>query len=225
MRRTDRLFEIIQIVRDGRLHLARDIAQVLEVSLRTVYRDIDTLVASGIPIEGERGVGYLLRDQIFLPPVNLSLVELEALHLGMAVVAQAADEELQTAAQSLLAKIDQALPNGSKPPKSWGFAVYPFVQAQAGFRHMPVIRAAIRKRQKLKISYGSLGGQQTKRVIHPLQSEYWGHVWTCTSWCELREGFRVFRIDKITECTPTGDLFSDQEGQRLTDYLGQVSQT
>ncbi len=111
MRRTDRLFDLIQLIRDGRLHRAADLAERLEVSVRTIYRDMDTLVASGIPVEGERGVGYILRAPIFLPPVTLTLTELEALHLGVALVRKAADPELQQAASSLSDKIDQALPD------------------------------------------------------------------------------------------------------------------
>lgn len=94
MRRTDRLFDLIQILRDGRLHRAQDMAEQLEVSVRTVYRDMDTLVSSGLPVAGERGLGYMMTAPITLPPLNLTLAELEALHLGMAVVAEAADEEL-----------------------------------------------------------------------------------------------------------------------------------
>ena len=137
MRRSDRLSEIIEIVQDGRLHLARNIAEQLEVSVRTIYRDFDTLVASGIPIDGERGVGYMLREPVFLPPMNLSLTELEALHLGMAIVSEAADPELQKAAAALTRKIDKVATANGAVPKNWGFGVYPFTQAKLGFEHMP----------------------------------------------------------------------------------------
>ena len=100
MRRTDRLFELIQLLRDGRLHRGKDLAERLGVSLRTLYRDMDTLTVSGIPVEGERGLGYMMTAPITLPPLNLTLTELEALHLGLAVVSKAADEELQRAAAS-----------------------------------------------------------------------------------------------------------------------------
>ena len=110
MRRTDRLFELIQILRDGRLHRGSDMAERLGVSLRTIYRDMDTLIASGIPVEGERGLGYMMTAPITLPPLNLTLTELEALHLGLAVVNKAADDELKTAAKSLSDKVDAVLP-------------------------------------------------------------------------------------------------------------------
>ena len=97
MRRTDRLFELIQILRDGRLHRGEDLAKTLGVSLRTLYRDMETLVASRIPVEGERGLGYMMTAPITLPPLNLTLEELEALHLGLAVVSKATDEDMQKA--------------------------------------------------------------------------------------------------------------------------------
>ncbi len=224
MRRTDRLFELIQILRDGRLHRAQDMAKELEVSIRTIYRDMDTLVATGIPVEGERGVGYMMTAPVTLPPLNLTLAELEALHLGMAVVSEAADEELQSAAQSLSRKIDVVLPEDrAAPPSGWGFAVYPFADAALGFRHMPDIRAAIRARQKLRFSYTDLKEQPSERTVRPLQLEYWGRVWTITVWCELRDDFRVFRVDRIDALSILPDLFSDEPGKTLEDYLKTVT--
>ena len=179
MRRTDRLFEIIQILRDGKLHRAQDIAARLEVSVRTIYRDMDTLVASGVPVEGERGVGYMVREAITLPPVTLTVEELEALHLGMAIVGEAADPDLKRAAQSLASKVDAVLPTETiNEAEQWKFAVYPFANATRGFAHMSVLRAAIKARQKLRLSYCRLDGALTERVIRPLHMEYWGRVWT-----------------------------------------------
>ncbi len=220
MRRTDRLFDLTGILRDGRLHRAQDMAETLEVSVRTIYRDMDTLVASGVPVAGERGVGYMLTAPISLPPLNLTLTELEALELGMAVVAEAADPELQRAARSLSAKIDAVLPDDrSAPAQGWGFAVYPFADAARGFRHMPMLRAAIRARQKLDLAYRDGGGALTRRVIRPLQMEYWGRVWTVTAWCELRDDFRTFRVDRIDGVTARPELFLDEPGKTLDDWL------
>lgn len=220
MRRTDRLFDLIQILRDGRLHRAQDLADRLGVSVRTIYRDMDTLITSGVPIEGERGLGYMATAAITLPPLNLTLTELEALHLGMAIVGEAADAELQKAAHSLSAKIDAVLPEDrSTPPTGWGFAVYPFADAARGFAHMPALRAAIRARQKLRIGYRDQSGTLTDRVIRPLQMEYWGRLWTVTVWCELRAGFRVFRVDRIETLKVLPQLFVDEAGKTLADYL------
>ncbi len=219
MRRTDRLFELIKILRDGRLHRASDMATDLKVSLRTIYRDMDTLAASGVPVQGERGVGYMMTAPITLPPLNLTLTELEALHLGMAVVGEADDPELRSAARSLSGKIDAVLPEDrSAPATGWGFAIYPFADAAAGFQHMPAIRAAIRTRQKLRITYLAMDGEATTRVIRPLEMEYWGRVWTATCWCEYRSDFRVFRIDRIQTLTVLPALFVEEQGKTLMDY-------
>lgn len=223
MQRSERLAEIVEIVRDGRLHLARDIALALEVSVRTIYRDIDTLVASGIPIDGERGVGYLLREPVFLPPMALSLTELEAMSLGLSIVKEAADAELRDAAQRVMDKVGEHASNRRQTPKSWGFGVYAFERAREGFRHMPLIRRAIRDGLILKIDYCSLEGQTTTRMIRPLQMEYWGRVWTCSAWCELRSDFRAFRIDRIQTCEPTGENFVAETGKTIADYLKHVA--
>lgn len=219
MRRTDRLFEIIQILRDGKLHRAQDIAARLEVSTRTIYRDMDTLAASGVPVEGERGVGYMARQQISLPPLSLTPAELEALNLGMAIVAEAADPDLKAAAQSLAAKVDAVLPEHTiAEADAWKFAVYPFADAARGFAHMPTLRSAIKARQKLRLSYRRIDGTLTQRTIRPLHMEYWGRVWTLTAWCETREDFRVFRVDLIEEAAALPELFVDEPGKRLKDY-------
>ncbi|MEM6659029.1 MAG: YafY family protein [Pseudomonadota bacterium] len=219
MRRTDRLFDIIQILRDGKLHRAQDIADRLEVSVRTIYRDMDTLSASGVPVEGERGVGYMVREQITLPPLNLTTAELEALNLGMAIVAQAADPDLKLAAETLAEKIDAVLPTQViAEADAWKFAVYPFADAARGLAHMAPIRTAIKSRQKLRLTYRRIDGVLTDRVIRPLHMEYWGRVWTLTAWCELRAGFRVFRVDLIETVLPLPELFADEPGKRLCDY-------
>lgn len=223
MRRADRLAELVEIVRDGRLHTARDLASALEVSERTIYRDMDTLAASGVPIEGERGVGYLMREPVFLPPLALSLIELEALALGMAIVREAADQELQMAAESLLGKVEGHAAVRRRSPGKWGFGVYAFEAARAGFAHMPLIRRAIRDGLILRITYCSITNEETERDIRPLQTEYWGRVWTCSAWCELRAGFRAFRIDRMENCAETGRRFTPEPGKTIEDYLAHVA--
>jgi predicted DNA-binding transcriptional regulator YafY len=220
MRRTDRLFDLILLLRDGRLHRAEDLARELEVSVRTIYRDMDTLALSGVPVAGERGMGYMMTAPVTLPPLNLTLTELEALHLGMAVVGEAADPELQKAAASLSAKIDAVLPvDRVSAPTGWGFAVYPFKDAAAGFRFMPQIRTAIRSRQKLQITYADESGAVTERTIRPLQMEYWGRIWTTSCWCETRADFRSFRVDRIRALKPLAELFVEEQGKSLADLI------
>ena len=220
MRRTDRLFDLVNILRDGRLHRAQDIATRLEVSVRTIYRDMETLQASGVPVEGERGVGYMITSAISLPPLTLTPEELEALHLGMAIVAEASDAELRGAAASLAVKIEAVLPEQTiAEADKWKFAVYPFADAARGAAHMGRLRAAIRARQKLRLTYHSKGDRITTRTIRPLHMEYWGRVWTLTAWCELRTDFRVFRIDLIQAVEALPELFVDEPGKMLKDYL------
>lgn len=219
MRRTDRLFDIIQILRDGKLHRAQDLAARLEVSVRTIYRDMDTLVASGVPVEGARGVGYMITEAITLPPLTLTVAELEALNLGMAIVGEAADPDLKAAALSLADKVDAVLPTQTiSEADAWKFAVYPFADAARGFAHMPTLRAAIRARQKLRLTYTSKDGHVTTRVIRPLHMEYWGRVWTLTAWCELRHDHRVFRVDLIQTAEALAELFVDEPGKTFADY-------
>ena len=220
MRRTDRLFDILQILRDGQLHRAQDLAERLEVSVRTIWRDMDTLRASGVPVEGERGMGYMITSPITLPPLTLTLAEMEALNLGMAIVAEAADPDLKAAAESLAAKIDAVSPERVvSEGEAWKFAVYPFQDAARGFAHMPTLRAAIKARQKLRLVYHSKDDRLTTRIIRPLHMEFWGRIWTLTAWCELRDGFRVFRVDLIQSAEALPELFTDEPGKRMADYL------
>ena len=219
MRRTDRLFELIQIFRDGRLKLGRDLAEQLGVSLRTLYRDIETLVASGIPIEGERGVGYILREPIFLPPLNLSHIELEALQFGMELAKRSSDKELNAAANSLLQKVHAVLPaNKQGTNRRWPMSVYS-TNLAADVQHLPVLREAIANRRKVDLHYNSLAGVTSSRVVRPLQVEFWGQVWTCTAWCEARKDFRVFRVDHIEMVSLLDAAFEHEKGKRLEDYL------
>lgn len=221
MKRSDRLFDMIQLLRDGRLYRAQEIADRLDVSLRTVYRDMDTLMASGVPIEGTRGRGYRATAAITLPPLNLTMTELEALHLGMAVVGEVADEELKAAAASLSSKIDAVLPEDrSAGPTGWGFAVYPFADAAKGFQHMPSIRSATRSRQKLRITYRDLDNTVTERTIRPLQMDYWGRLWTATVWCETTGDFAELRVDRIEALQVLPQLFTEEPGKTLADYSG-----
>ena len=219
MRRSDRLFDLLQILRDGRLHTAQAMAQHLGVSVRTIYRDMETLQASGVPVEGERGVGYKATGAITLPPLSLTPAELEALNLGIAIVAEAADPDLARAAASLGDKVDALLPEQAiSESDKWKFAVYPFADAARGFARMPTLRSAIKARQKLRLRYVGPDGTTSSRTVRPLHVEYWGRVWTLTAWCELRDDFRVFRVDLIEEATALPELFGDEPGKTLADF-------
>lgn len=221
-RRSDRLFDLVQILRDGRLHKGRDLADTLGISLRTLYRDMDTLIASRIPIEGERGLGYMMTAPITLPPLALTLQELEALHLGLSVVAKASDPDMATAADRLATKIDAVLPEDrAAPATGQGFAVYPFADAARGFVHMAPIRAALRSRRKINITYRT-ENTETKHIICPLQMEYWGRIWTLTAWSDTKDAFHVFRVDRIETLDVSFETFQDETGKTLADYLSTI---
>ena len=214
MRRADRLMQLITLLRDGRLHRAADLARAVGVSLRTIYRDMDTLAASGVPIEGERGVGYRVTAAITLPPLNLTTTELEALHVGLAALGEAADPELSGAARSLAAKIDAVLPEdrpNTAAPVS--LAIYPFADAARGFQYLPKLRQAIRARQKLALT---LAGPET--TIRPLALHYWGRLWTCVAWDEAVRDFTEFRVDQVTGLRLLPGLFVAEAGKRIEDY-------
>lgn len=220
MRRADRLFEIVQQLRGARLRTAQEIADALQVSVRTVYRDIDALVATGVPIEGERGVGYVLRGTLLLPPLAFSQAELEGLALGARFVEAWADPELAAAVREALVKIDAVLPE-SRRGEIWRDAVQinsPTLIAAANAQ-LPLFRKAIRQRRKMQLQYRSASDAMTGRTVRPLAIEAWGHAWTATAWCELREDFRMFRLDRIVAATVLDEVFRPEKGRTLADYM------
>jgi predicted DNA-binding transcriptional regulator YafY len=217
MRRTDRLFDLIQILRDGRLHRASEMAEKLEVSTRTIWRDMTSLQASGMPVEGERGVGYILRAPITLPPMMLTAAELEAFRLGMRLVADGADAGLARAARGLAAKIAAVTPAPAGPDPGDLFALRGKV-ARKPAPHLPMIRKAVRTRERLTITYIDLGGLESHRDIRPLQIELAGRVWTLAAWCEARGDFRLFRLDRVVDVTPTGEIFADSADTGLAAF-------
>jgi predicted DNA-binding transcriptional regulator YafY len=220
MRRADRLFEIVQFLRGARLRTAQDIAGHLEVSVRTVYRDIDALVGRGVPIEGERGVGYILRPTLLLPPLSFSTIELESLALGARFVEAWGDSEIAAAAREAMIKIDAVLPESHRG-QVWrdSMKVYSPVLASATDAMLKLFRVATGSPRKLEISYRSLDEAATRRTVWPLAIEAWGHAWTATTWCELRGDFRTFRLDRIDEAKLLDQRFKHEKGRTLADFL------
>ena len=220
MRRADRLFQIIQLLRGRRRAVtARTLAEQLEVSERTVYRDIRDLVSAGTPIEGEAGVGYTLRSSYDLPPLMFDAEEIEALVLGARVVAAFGDEKLARAAASVLRKVENVLPLRLKP--KLGEAALFAPRTGVGRRTseaLLTVRAALTERKKLSMRYERADGERSTRVIRPLGAFFWGSSWTVTAWCELRDGFRNFRLDRMDDLRPS-DSFADEPGKTLRDYL------
>ncbi len=218
MRRTDRLFDLIQILRDGRLHTASDMAERLEVSTRTLWRDMATLIASGLPVEGERGVGYILREPITLPPLTLTPDEVQALTLGLQLVTSGADPSLAAAARSLRGKIGAVLPDRLMTGMGEETWVFPGDEALAAARHLPALRRAIRLHERVVIRYIDSSGTPTDRPLRPLLLEFWGRVWTLASWCENRSDFRSFRVDRIETLIPTGEIAPREPGRDLAAW-------
>ena len=209
MRRIDRLFEIIQILRsEHTVVTARDIAKRLEVSTRTVYRDIQALQAMRTPIEGEAGIGYLMRQGYDLPPLNFSVEEVEAIVVGLSLVAQTGDKGLQRAAQQVSRKIDalrdslESLQVSEREP-----LVPEAVDPQ-------LIRAAIREERKLDLAYSDESDNPSRRRVRPLAIIYYVHAMLLVGWCELRRDFRHFRLDRVRECRPA-DAWFRGEGETL----------
>ncbi len=222
MSRSDRLYALIGTLRDGAVHRAEDLAQRHNVSLRTIYRDMETLQASGVAVTGTRGTGYRAEHSTPLPALSLSDAEMEALQLGIAIVSQATDPDLQMAANSLGAKIDAALTTGPAPP-DWMLATYPFADAARAFAHLAPLRAAIRGRQKLRLTHNdtqnSAPPQRRSETLRPLQLEHWGRIWLLSGWSEDSTAFTTLRVDLIEQVSPLPELFVDEPGKTLTDFL------
>jgi predicted DNA-binding transcriptional regulator YafY len=200
MRRAERLFQIIQILRRSKRRpiTATDIASELETSLRTVYRDISQLLAERVPIRGEAGIGYILEDGFDMPPLMLTGDEIEAAMLGAQWVMGRGDEALTRAARDLVAKIGAVVPAHLKPLALDSTLVSPnWRRIEADAVDMQRVRAAIHAQTKIAIDYSDGIGRETRRVIWPFAVSYWDMVRVVVAWCELRKGFRSFRTDRV----------------------------
>jgi predicted DNA-binding transcriptional regulator YafY len=221
MRRTDRLFNIIQLFRDGRLHKGADIAERMEVSLRTIYRDVETLIGSGVPITGERGVGYMMTEPVFLPPLNLTPGELEVLELGISLVQSSFGKSLSDHGQSLGDKVRAVLPQPEMlDPTRGAIAIYAPKFSQGVLDVLDIARRAILSRTYLNFDYKTLSGETSDRRVRPLEIEIWDNALTLTAWCETRNDFRVFRLDRMENVTLGDHGFKPEVGKHLRDYLG-----
>jgi len=220
MRRAGRLFQIILLLGRGRVMTAQRMAEELEVSERTIYRDIADLMASGAPIDGEAGVGYRMRPGYQVPPLMFDTDELEALTLGASMVRAWADDELSRAAERVLAKIDAVLPQHLRANLGKETLVAPdcFVPT-ATVRGMSELRKAIDNRLMARLEYQREDGECSKRVIWPLGLIFWGTKWTLGAWCELRADFRSFRLDRIQGLSLLPTQFPDMPGRRFKDYV------
>jgi len=227
MRRADRLFHIVQLIRGRRLTTAAFLAQRLEVSARTVYRDVADLQHQGVPIEGEAGVGYRLGQGFDLPPLMFTLDEARALVASVRMAQVWQDPALAQASQVALGKILSVLPAAARAAAQ-SMAIYaPPVGLEPSVQiTLQTLREATQTHHKVQIDYSDATGQLTQRLLRPLGCFYWGKVWTLAAWCEARQGFRSFRLDRMTHLQVLegkAGQFHDEPGKRLADYLRQAA--
>lgn len=222
MRRADRLFRLVQVLRARRFATARHLAEALEVSERTVYRDVRDLSLSGVPIEGEAGVGYALRRDFDLPPLMFDHEEIEALVAGARMVQAWSSPRLARAAQAALDKIAVALPTDKRIAleRTPLFAPSFHVDRRLG-AVLDTMRRAIVESARLCLRYRDEGGKASERTVRPLGLFFWGERWTLAAWCEMRADFRNFRLDRVSGVA-VGAKFAVEPGRRLEDFLRHV---
>jgi predicted DNA-binding transcriptional regulator YafY len=219
MRRADRLFQILQYLRGGRLTTAAKLAEKLEVTPRTIYRDIAHLIGSGVPIEGEAGVGYLMRDGYDLPPLMFTPDEIVALVSGARLLQAWGGTKMAAAAQEALVKIDAVLPDEARRQVGQVnvHAIGGPLQAGRWRDHLDRFEAASEDHIRLQMTYEDEAGRQTERAVRPLGVWFWGKIWTAVCWCELRADFRMFRLDRVVALTEL-DRFRPVKGQTMREF-------
>lgn len=218
MRRAERLFRLVSELRSRGVSRAEDLAAHFEISVRTVYRDIAHLQGSGLPIEGEAGVGYLLRPGFDLPAMTFTYEQLDALAIGLSFVEVAGDTALSEAAREVRAKLQSALPE----PEQRKLEKAPLFASRRQGRAPPTLaiaRRAIHEQRILRLCYGAGDGGHSERRVRPLAIWAFTDGWLFVGWCELREDFRAFRLDRISALEDTGERFADDAERSLAMYL------
>jgi len=223
MRRADRLFRIVQRLRRRGVTTASQLAETLEVSERTIYRDVRDLVLSGVPVQGEAGVGYALPRGFDLPPLMFTEEEIEALVLGARMVQAWADKRLAQAAEDALSKVETALPQRLQGRIAAAALLAPgFHIAEGTANFLEELRAALRLKRKIRFAYADKAAAPSTRTARPLALAFWGRAWSLTGWCELRKDFRSFRLDRIKGLLVMEEGFEDEPGKTLADFLEKV---
>jgi len=220
MRRSDRLFDIIQHLRTAKGPVtAAALATELEVTPRTIYRDIATLQARRVPIDGAAGIGYVLRKSFDLPPLMFTADEVEAIAIGARLVRRLRDAKLQEAADSVFSKVTVVLPEALRRQLvSTPFFVSPGDTVEPRGVDLADVRAAIRDSRKLHISYADEQGRRTNRTIWPIAMAYYVDVTLVGAWCELRNGYRNFRVERIQSSTVLDELFDQDNGRLFREW-------
>ncbi len=223
MRRADRLFQIVQTIRGRRLTTAAHLAQRLEVSERTIYRDVADLQTQGVPIEGEAGVGYRLGKGFDLPPLMFTAQEAMALVAAVRIAQSWLDPALAAASADALGRVISVLPSAQRAAAESLLVMVPASGLEPGTqRVLQQLREAAQAKRLAHMTYRDVAQAHTERTVRPLGVFYWGKVWTLAAWCESREAFRSFRIDRIDTLNVLERHFSDEPGRSLADLLRQV---
>ena len=224
MNRAERLFQLTNLLRGRRMAVtARTLAEKLGVSERTIYRDIQALELSGVPVEGEAGVGYRIRYDFELPPLMFDRHEILALILGSRMVQAWSDPELAAAASHALDKINAILPDDLKSlSEQQTFLVPNFMTSSPVPELSGTLRRAIETRQQLQLHYQRADRQTSDRTIDPLGMIYWGGKWTLIAWCHLRDGYRQFRPDRILNLTQLNSHFDTTSSHSMEHYMALV---
>jgi predicted DNA-binding transcriptional regulator YafY len=220
MRRADRLFRLVQLLRARRFATGAQLADELRVSKRTVYRDMRDLEASGVPVRGEAGVGYRLERGFELPPLTFTSEELEGLVLGARIVATWGDPELAVAVASAMTKVEAVVPEALRRVFLDTALFAPgFPSAAAMVREIGVLRRAISERRYIHFAYTRADGAETRRDVRPLGLYFWGRKWTLAAWCELRKDYRSFRPDRMGGVTLLDASFDESDGISLAEFV------
>jgi predicted DNA-binding transcriptional regulator YafY len=226
MRRADRLFQIVQIIRGRRLTTAAHLAQRLEVSQRSVYRDVADLQAQGVPIEGEAGVGYRLGKGFDLPPLMFTTEEAQALVAAVRIAQSWLDPALAAASTDALGRVLSVLPSAERAAAESLLIIVPPVGLEPGTQRMlQQLREAAQAKLLAHITYRDAADQPSERTVRPLGVFYWGAVWTLAAWCETRDDFRNFRVDRIETLDVLEHHYADETGKTLADLLRKESCT
>lgn len=225
MRRADRLFQIVQYLRGGRLVTAAKLAERLEVSERTIYRDIADLQSTGVPIDGEAGIGYIMRSGFDLPPLMFTREEIVALVTGARMVRAWGGSAMMEAAEEALVKIETVLPEKERG-RVGGTKIFVPEMGLADQTRNIIDRceAAIEARDILSFDYHDQEGSATTRNVQPLGLWFWGKTWTLVAWCELRDDFRMFRLDRMEQLAKTGQTYKPTPERSLTEILRQIEE-
>jgi predicted DNA-binding transcriptional regulator YafY len=222
-RRADRLFQIAELLRGRRLTTAQQLADWLGISLRTVYRDVRDLQLSGVPIEGEAGVGYRLSRAASLPPLTFTADELAALAAGARMLESWGSAGFASGARGALAKIASAMPADKRASLERLAIFAPSFHIRSDFStQLDTLHPAIDTRNVVSFAYTDANGAATERRVWPLALAYWGARWTLGAWCELRGDFRNFGLERIQDLE-VREAYPDQEGRRLADLLRHVN--